>query len=164
MTQTREQKKQALDELKDICDRFETVAFVEFDALKVARSEKLRDELYKEDVTFRVVKKTLLEIALSEADVDGEVPELPGQIALAYGGGVTASARGIDDFEVNEEAEKLAIVGGIFDGEFKDQAQMQAIAQIPGLSDLRGMFVNAISSPISGFALALNERASQSSE
>ena len=56
---------------------------------------------------------------------------------------------------------KVSIIGGIFDGEYKSQAEMLSIASIPSLQVLRGMFVNVINSPIQRFAIALNAIASK---
>jgi large subunit ribosomal protein L10 len=162
MALTRPEKKEILDELEETFDQEETVTFVRFDQINVDRIEQLRTQLREEDVTVQVVKKTLLNLTLDDADINGDRPEMPGKTAIVYGGDVTASARGIYQFDTDEEAgETLEIVGGIFEGEYKDQAAMNEIAQIPGADELRGMFVNAIASPVSGFAVTLNERAKQ---
>lgn len=160
MALTRSEKKDILNDLEDIVATEETITFVRFDQINVDRIEELRTQLREEDVTFQVVKKTLLNLTLDDADINGERPEMPGKIAIAYGGDVTASARGVHQFDTDEEAgEALEIVGGIFEGEYKDEEAMNEIAQIPGADELRGMFVNAISSPVSGLAVTLNERA-----
>lgn len=163
MALSREQKKEILDTLANILEADQTITFVRFNQLPVKRMESLRDELREEGVSFQVIKKSLLTVGLDKDGPEGEIPELPGQIALSYGGeGVTASARSVYQFETNEEAgEELEIVGGIFKGEYKDKGKMMEIAQIPGADELRGMFVNAISSPVSGLAVVLNERAKQ---
>jgi len=162
MALTRPEKKEILDELSDTFAGIGTVTFVRFDGLKVDRLEQLRTALREEGVQLQVVKKTLLGLTLDGIDVSGERPELPGKIAFAYGGDATASARGVYQFETDDEAgEKLEIVGGIFEGQYRDREAMNEIAQIPGAEELRGMFVNAIASPLSGFAVTLNERAKQ---
>ena len=48
-------------------------------------------------------------------------------------------------------------MGGIFDGKFTDAAGMNAIALIPSVPVLRGMFVNVINSPIQGLVIALDK-------
>ncbi len=160
MALTRPEKKEILDELEDTLAKEETITFVRFDQINVDRIEELRTQLREEGVTFQVVKKTLLGLTLDDMDVEGERPELPGKIAIVYGGDVTASARGVYQFDTDAETgETLEIVGGIFEGAYKDQSAMSEIAQIPGADELRGMFVNAISSPVNGFAVTLNERA-----
>lgn len=160
MALTRTQKESVLEDFADILGEDQTVTFVRFDRLPVKRMEALRTELREEDVRLMVAKKTLLGVALEDADIPGDKPELPGQIALSFGPGKTASARGIYNFDTNEEAgEELEIVGGIFNGEYKDKEAMMEIAKIPSMDELRGMFANVISSPVNGFAVALDQYA-----
>jgi ribosomal protein L10 len=52
--------------------------------------------------------------------------------------------------------DKISIVGGIFQGAYKDQTEMIAIASIPSLDVLRGMFAQLINSPRQRFAVVLN--------
>ena len=54
-------------------------------------------------------------------------------------------------------------MGGVFDGEYMDKAAMTAIANIPDVPVLRGMFVNVINSPIQGMVIALNAIAEKKS-
>ena len=69
---------------------------------------------------------------------------------------MTAAARGI--FEAGKKhKESLSIVGGVFENAFLDAKSMVAIATIPPVPVLRGMFVNVINSPIQGFVIALNQ-------
>lgn len=160
MALTRSQKEAVLASLADILGEDQTITFVRFNRLPVQRMDSLRAELRDEDVTFTVVKKTLLEVALEKAKIAGDVPELPGQIAVVYGTGKTASARGVYNFKTEEKTgEELEIVGGIFEGELMGQEAMMEIAQIPSTEELRGMFVNLISTPVSGFVIALDQYA-----
>ena len=161
MALTREQKSEVLDIFADILGKDQTITFARFNRLSVPRMEALRSELREEDVQLRVAKKTLLGVALDDADVDGDAPELPGQIAVVYGPGKTASARGVYNFDIDEEQEELEIVGGIFNGEFRGQEDMMEIAKIPSTDELRGMFVNLISSPLSNLAIVLDQRAQE---
>lgn len=160
MALTRTQKSEVLEDFAKILDEDQTITFVRFDRLSVARLDELRSQLREEDVRLQVVKKTLLGVALDKAEVPGDKPEFPGQIAVTYGLGKTASARGVHNFKVDADSgEELEIVGGIFNGEFRGQEAMMEIAQIPSTDELRGMFANVISSPISGFAVALDQYA-----
>lgn len=160
MALTRTQKTEVLDDFAEILGEDQTITFVRFDRLSVKRLDELRSQLRDDDVRLQVVKKTLLGVALDDADISGETPELPGQIAVSYGPGKTASARGLYNFDTNEEAgEELEIVGGIFNGEYRGQEAMMEIAKIPSTDELRGMFANVISSPVNGFAVALDQYA-----
>jgi len=103
-----------------------------------------------------VAKKTLAKRALEAAGVEGTVPELPGEFALAASDDLTAPAREVYAFQKKFDG-KISIVGGIFDGRFQNREEMTVIAAIPPVQVLRGMFVNLLASPLRGFAIALNE-------
>ena len=85
----------------------------------------------------------------------GEMPALEGEIAVAYSTDAIAPAQKIKEFTTKYK-ENLAIAGGIFQGVYKDSAEMTEIASIPALPVLRGMFLNVINSPIQGLVLGLN--------
>ena len=116
----------------------------------------MRGGLKDEDVTYTVARKTFLNRAFEGAKIEGAVPELSGEIAVAYGKeDPTAPARIVHKF-VKENDGTLSIVGGIYEGRFLDEVEMNEIATIPPMDTLRGMFANVINSPIQGFVVALN--------
>ena len=159
MAITKTQKEEILKDLESVLAENDSVAFVNFNGLGVADTTTLRNELRAEGVGYRVIKKTLVRRALDGAQVEGDVPELEGELALAWGT-ETAPARGIHDFAKKHEG-KLQLVGGIFEGKFLDKEGITEIASIPGIDVLRGMFVNVINSPIQGLAVALGQIAEQ---
>src|SRR5688572_14314031 len=124
MALTREKKSEILSEFKDIFSRVSNAVFVSFKGLTVGEATELRRALKKEGVSYKVAKKTILDRALKDAPLSGDVPALDGEIAFAYpddveSADVTAPARGVYAFQKKLDG-KLAIVGGIFDKMFKD--------------------------------------------
>jgi large subunit ribosomal protein L10 len=114
----------------------------------------MRRTLKGDGVGYYVAKKTLIARALKDAGYKGTVPELPGEVAIAYASkDATAAARGIHEF--GKKHEGLSILGGVFEGKYIDAVGMQAIATIPAVPVLRGMFVNVLNSPIQRTAIAL---------
>lgn len=131
-----------------------SVVFVGFKGLTVADTAAMRKTLKGDGVGYLVAKKTLIRKALADAGYQGSVPELPGEVAIAWAtADATAAARGIHDH--GKKHEGLTILGGVFEGAYLDASGMKAIATIPSVPVLRGMFVNIINSPIQGMALAL---------
>jgi len=133
-----------------------SIAFVRFNKLTVADTTAMRRKLKDEGVGYYVAKKTLLKRALAEAGYTGTLPELPGEVAIAWSkDDATAPARGI--YEHTKKHEGLSLLGGVFENAFQDATQMKAIATIPSIPVLRGMFANVINSPIQRFAIAMSE-------
>lgn len=156
MARTKAQKKEIIEKLDKIMSGAKSLVFVNMHGLKVADSSTMRKALRKESVGFFVAKKTLTSIALANKKYSGTAPALIGEFGMAYGEDLVAPARGVFEFQ-KKFKDQVKIVGGVFDGAFMDAQAMTAIASIPPVQTLRGMFVNVINSPIQGFVMALNE-------
>ncbi len=133
----------------------QSVVFVNFHGLKVSDESKLRKELRDKGVNYKVGRKTLLKRALV-GKAEGTMPELGGEVAIAYGEDQTASAREIYNFQKTHKG-MLDILGGIFEGKFIGKERMMEIATIPSREVLYAQFVNLINSPIQRFAVVLDQ-------
>lgn len=157
MAITKDKKREILAKITDALTEATSVAFVGFNKLTVAEVSALRKELRNAGVKYYVAKKTLLKRALADRGYAGEMPELPGEIAIAWTAeDITAPARGVYSFGKKLKG-VLSLAGGVFEGAFADKVKMTEIATIPPIPVLRGMFVNVINSPRQRFAVALSE-------
>lgn len=161
MAITKDKKKEILEKLDSIKDN-ESVVFVSFKGLPVSDTTSMRRELSQNSVAYYVAKKSLVKKAFTEAGIEGDMPEVEGELAIAYGNDATGPAREIFAFQKKYDG-KISIVGGVFEHKFMDKIQMEEIAKIPSMHTLRGMFVNVINSPIQGFAMAINAIAEKKS-
>ncbi|MDQ5889956.1 MAG: large subunit ribosomal protein [Patescibacteria group bacterium] len=156
MALTKEKKSQILDKVKKAVADSASVVFVNFHGLPVNLADDLRGNLRNSDTSYMVAKKTLAKLALSSSNIEGEMPELPGEIALAYGSDLLSPAKAVFDFG-KKNPEMIKIVGGVFEGRFMDANSMIEIAKIPPKEVLYGQFVNVINSPIQGLVIALDQ-------
>jgi large subunit ribosomal protein L10 len=152
---TLDKKKELVASLESALKGANSVVFVKFDKLKVADVNSLRRTLQAQKVGYQVAKKTLLKRALTSHKIAGELPEIPGQVAIAYSDDLLAGAREVFGFQKTHK-ENISIVGGVFEGKYMNATEMMSIATIPPIEVLRGMFVNLINSPIQRFAVAIN--------
>jgi len=156
----KEKKREIVAKLTDAFKKASSIAFVGFTKLTVADAAKMRAELLRAGVRYSVAKKTLLRLALKQQGYEGEVPELPGEVAAAWTeGDVTAPTRGVYEYSKKLKG-ALTPLGGVFEKSFMDAGKAVSIATIPPMPVLRGMFANIINSPRSRFAVALAEVAS----
>lgn len=162
MAITKDKKKEILARLQDIVEDSKTLVFVGFRGLHGTDVTTMRKDLRDHEVGYFVAKKTLMNRALDTQTYKGEKPELPGEVAVAYGTDAIAPAQHVRDFE-KKYSEQLSILGGVFQGVYKTKEEMTEIASIPPLPVLRGMFLNVINSPIQGLVLALNAIAEKKS-
>ena len=156
MAKTKAEKGVIIDKLEDAFKTGASSVFVHFTKVTVAEESAMRRALRGDGVSYFVAKKTLMRRALEKLGHAHQSLPLEGEVAVAYGGGedATLAARLVHEFG-KKLADKLTILGGIFEGKLVDGPKMQEIATIPSLQVLRGMFVNVINSPIAGLAIAL---------
>lgn len=155
MAITRTKKEEIVAKVKDILANSENVTFVRFHGLPVDEADAMRQHMREQGVGYTVAKKTLVKRALSDVGYT-DVPELEGELALAYSTDPVAPAREVHAFGKKREG-SLAILGGIFEGKMQSATQMNEIATIPSLHELHGMFANVINSPIQGLVVALGQ-------
>jgi large subunit ribosomal protein L10 len=148
-------KEEMIKEFEKAIKDSESMVFVNFHGLKVSDETSLRSTLRKEGVSYKVGRKTLLKRALT-GKATGEIPELAGEVAVAYSKDQTAGAREIYNFQKTHKG-ILEIIGGIFEGEFLGKVAMMEIAMIPSREVLYAQFVNLINSPIQQFAVVLDQ-------
>lgn len=157
MAITKQKKVEITEKIQDAVKDAVSVVFVHFKGLSVKDTGAMRQSLREGGVGYYVAKKTLIKRVLNEQGYTGELPDMPGEIAIAWSStDATAPAR--DVYEIGKKHKgAISIVGGIWEGAFADAVAMNAIATIPPLPVLRGMFVNVINSPIQGFVIALDQ-------
>jgi large subunit ribosomal protein L10 len=161
MAITKKQKSEIIDKVKEIVAKGKSIVFVNFHGLTVAGINELRRNLRAKGVGYYVAKKTLIKRAFAEASITGALPELDGEVAVAYlsaqagGEDVLAPVKEIYDFH-KKNTEVIKIIGGVFEGAYADVSQMLALAKIPSREVLLGQFVNVINSPIQGLVIAID--------
>jgi len=157
MAISKDKKRDIVAKLAGALKEASSVAFIGFTKLSVADASKMRRQLSQAGVRYFVAKKTLLRLALKQHGFEGHVPELPGEVAIAWTkDDVTAPARGVYEYGKKLKG-ALAILGGVFEGAFINAEKMTEIAMIPSMLVLRGMFVNVINSPIQGLIVSLDK-------
>lgn len=141
--------------LEGAIKKSKSLVFVNFHGMKVSDETKLRQDLRDQGVGYKVSRKTLLARALA-GKAEGEIPELSGEVAIAYSEDATSSPREVYNFQKTHKG-MLNILGGIFDGKFVSGAYMMEIATIPGKEVLLSKLAWLFMSPMQRLAIAVNE-------
>ena len=148
-------KEEIIKDLEGAIKGSESLVFVNFHGLKVADETVLRRDLRNQGVNYKVSRKSLLARALA-GKAEGEVPELAGEVAIAYSKDAISSPREIYNFQKTHKG-LLNILGGIFEGKFVDGAYMMELATIPGKEVLLSKLAFLFKSPMQRFAIAVSE-------
>lgn len=161
MPLSKEKKAEILKKLKTVASA-KSLAFVNFHGLSAANAILLRRKLKDFGVSYFVAKKTLAKKAFGDAGIAGVLPDLTGELGIAYlstpasadGGDVTAPAREV--FILQKKFEnRVSLLGGVFESKFIGMEKAKALALIPSLQTLRAQFVNLINSPLQRLAVVL---------
>jgi large subunit ribosomal protein L10 len=156
MALTKEKKEKVFAKIQKALDEANSLTFVYSKGMSVSETQEMRNKLREEGVSYYVAKKTLIKRALEEKKYDGEMPVFDGELAIAWGEDLIAPARGIQEF-VKSAKDKVAILGGIFEGRYMNAEEMTEIASIPSQQTLYAQFVNIINSPIQGLVMSLDQ-------
>ncbi len=152
-------KEEMIKDLEGVIKGSLSLVFVNFHGLKVSDETKLRSELREQGVGYRVSRKTLLARAL-KGKAEGEIPELAGEVAIAYSTDPVSSSREVYNFQKTHKG-MLNILGGIFEGKFVDSTYMMELATIPSREVLLSKIAYLLKSPMQRLAIAVGEVAKQ---
>ncbi len=155
MAITKAKKQDILAKLEEIKKNSDSIVFVNFKGVTVKDTTAMRRAMRELGVGYFVAKKTLMKRVFGEA-YEGTMPELEGEIAVAYSADAILPAQQVKEFAAKYK-NNIAIAGGIFQGVFKNKEEMTVIASIPGMDVLRGMFAQLLNSPRQRFAVVLSK-------
>ena len=142
-----EQKKTIVEEITNHVKDAQCVVLVNYSGLTVEQDTILRKEFREAGIVYKVYKGTSCE-SLTE--------HLHGTNALAISADdATAPARILSKYAKQYPA--LEMIAGVVEGNYNDQAGMQALASIPSREELLGKLLGSIQSPISNLARVLNQ-------
>lgn len=151
---TREQKKKIVEEMAEKIRASKGVVLSDFQGLPTKDIQELRSTLRKEGVSYKVVKLSLLKLAMKKAglDVSGFSYQVPLSVALSADDEILP-AKILDSFA--RKKDKLKITAGVLDKMLIDAEQVKMLAALPGRTQLRGQVVSVLAAPLRGLASVL---------
>lgn len=154
---TREEKNQVIEELQGILTEKKVIYLTDASNLNSADTTRLRGECYKKDVKMRVVKNTLLRIAMDRVenrDFSELYDVMAGQTALMVGEVGNVPAKLIKEFRKSNDRPLLK---GAFVAEsvFVGDDQLTALSELKSKDELIGDIIGLLQSPMSNVMGAL---------
>lgn len=148
--QTKQQKKELVKDIAEKLKNSKATVFSDFKGLGVKDMMAMRRELREKGVDMKVLKKTLLSIALKDAGVELDARKLEGQIAVAISQNDEVETAKIIA-KVAKANENLKIVGGLLGTNVLSQEDVVALSKLPSKEELLAKLVGTIKAPVSGF-------------
>ena len=151
-----EQKQPIVAEISEAIKDAASIVLVTYSGITVEQDTAMRKELREAGVSYKVYKNTMMNFAFKGTPCEELCKHLEGPNAIAISkDDATAPARILDKFA--KKAPALELVAGIVEGNYNDQAGIQALAGIPSREELLGKLLGSIQSPITNFARVLNQ-------
>ena len=128
-------------------------------ALSVAESTVLRTKMRDVGGSFKIAKNTLAKLAVKDLPCEEISQHLTGPTGLSYSVDPVAAAKAVADFAKGNE--KLQIVCGMLGQTFLSAQNVQELAKLPSLDELRGTLIGLIQAPATKIAGVTQAPASQ---
>lgn len=151
----RPEKAEAVALLSEKFAQAKSIFLTDFTGLTVAAVTNLRRNFRKSNVDYVVSKNTLVRIAAEQAGFEKLVPFLEGPTALAFGmKDAGAPAKVILDFM--KANQKPAIKAIIYEGQFFEAKQAEAISKLPSREEVLSQLVGVLNAPLTNLVGSLN--------
>lgn len=152
---TREQKREQSDQLRGALSEVSTLFLLENTGLNVNDVNVLRSEIRKTEGTYKVVKNSVVRLAVEGTDLEVITPHMTGPKTLAFtNGDAVALAKALKTF-IKKHPE-LSIRQAFLEGQLLDATQAEKIAELPSRDELIAKLLYVLQSPIRRLAVALN--------
>jgi len=160
MPKTRQQKQEVLDNLTADLQNAKSATLVTFSAITVKSDQELRRSLKAENISYGVVKKTLLRKVFEKLGYDQTpLDNLNGNITLAVSNeDEVAPAKLVSQFIKTNKG--MDIQGGFLENKWVDAVKINALALLPSKDELIAKTVGTIKAPLNSLVnvLAANTR------
>ncbi len=154
MAITKARKVELLAQYDELIQNSRAIFLAEYSGMNVKQMNALRDKIYEANGSFHVTKNTLFKLALEKADI--ELPDnfLEGQLATGFAFDEAPTlAKALVDFAKDDE--KVTLRGGFLGNEFLTAEQVESLAKLPSLDQLRSQIIGVISAPARNVASVL---------
>ena len=151
-----ESKKELVNGLAEKLKNAVAGVLVDYKGIDVATDTKMRKELREAGCEYKVVKNTLLKLALKEAGIEGLENVLEGTTAIAVSKeDYVAGAKILCGF-ADKSKDIFNVKAGFVDGNVVDAKGVKELAELPPKEVLVAKALGGLNAPITGFVTVLN--------
>lgn len=160
---SRAQKQEHVAEFREKFGRARSVYVAQYRGLDVAAVNKLRTRIYKDgqgQFEYHVVKNSLLRLAVagSASERAKGLFKGPTAVMLSFGDPV-GLAKIVSEFARDHET--FQVRGGVVEGQAITAAEVDVLAKLPSLDELRGMLAGLLLAPAAKLARLVQAPAAQ---
>lgn len=158
--EARKAKEAEIEVLKDRFSRATSAVLLNFRGLSVAKTSALRNQFRSAGVEFRVVKNSLVKIAIKDTKLDNDAFKkvLAGETAIAWTyEDPSIAAKLVKEFRKDEQnAQRLTIKCGVLENEVMSGENVESVlATLPGKNEVRAMLLAQLLAPAQKLVMQL---------
>ena len=146
---SKQQKKNYVEEMKKVFTSNEAVMIAHYQGLNVNELDKIRDEMRKSGIFFKVTKNKITKIALKDTKYKELEKFFTGPTAAAISSDPIMSAKILSKYA--KSGSNLKIVAGYMDGKVLEAEDVAKIATLPTLDEARAKIIGILSTPAQKF-------------
>ena len=146
----RQEKAELIETLQTTLNDSTTVVVAHQVGMTVAESSDLRAKMREAGAGFKVTKNRIAKLALNDTPHTALESLFTGPTAIGTSTDPVAAAKVLVEYAKGND--KLTIVGGSMDGKSLDKADVEALAKLPSLDELRGKLVGILQAPAAKIA------------
>lgn len=156
MPLTRNQKADAIDAIAEMLEGHSVVYLTNYSGLTVAEANELRGAFRKADVDYKVLKNTLVRIAMeNKGGYDELIGHLHGPTAIAFSEEPAAPARVMKDFVKDRDKKIPELKAAYIDGAFYGADALDVLASLKSKDELIADIVGLLLSPMQNIVGAI---------
>ena len=146
MAISKQKKEELVAEYAELLEQSRAIFLTEYTGLDVKQLQQLRSEVRKAEGAYRVTKNTLLLLALEKSGKPVPADLMTGQLATGFAlQEASALAKTLTEFA--KDKEQFAIKGGILGDKLLTAEQVEELAKLPTLDELRARIIGLIQAP-----------------
>ncbi|MDD5639512.1 MAG: 50S ribosomal protein L10 [Candidatus Pacebacteria bacterium] len=155
MPLTREKKENIVAKIGDCLDKQKSIVFMDFKGIKVKDLSILRNQLKEQNNEMKVVKKSLINVAFKDKNIDFDAKKLSGEVAIIFGyEDEVSSSKAI--YQFTKDFKEAKILGGFVENKLYSENDIIRLAELPPKPQMIGMFMGTINAPVTNFVGVLN--------
>ena len=141
----REEKTQLISELNELFNNSEVVVVSHYKGLTVEEVSELRNNIRKAGAGFRVTKNRITRLALKGTKFEDLADLFVGPTAIAFANDPISACKACVEFAKTNE--KLIVLGGAMGTGGLSIADINKLATIPSLDELRAKIIGLLQAP-----------------
>ena len=141
----KEKKKNYIEEMKNFFSKNSSVFVTHYQGLTVNQIDKLRAEMRKHGILFKITKNRITKLALEGSKFKKLENLFTGPTAITFSDDAITSAKILTKFAKTNS--NLKIIGGIMEEEPLSLEEVEKIATLPTLNEARAKITGILTAP-----------------